>query len=113
MSTIAFCILSAALALIVGVILGLGLAAKLETKTAIREAIREAGLTKESTKLYGRAVRIFRRLQGLSTLDGDLANDILSPETKKLVDEWLAEHRALVESGKGGPAVYSAGGPVK
>ncbi len=78
---------------ILGFLCGMGVS----VKTAVRKAMREAGFTKDSTRLYGRAVKILRRLDGLTDLDGDMAGDILSPTTRKQVSEWLADYRKGLE----------------
>lgn len=87
---------------VAGVVAGIGWAAR----QAMDKAIRDAGLTRASAGLYGRAVRILRRLHGLVDLDGDIAGDLLTPESKRLVDGWVADHRALVATGEGGTAPY-------
>jgi hypothetical protein len=100
MTTLAFCLVTCLVTFPIAFLAGVSRS----TKTEVRKVIREAGFTKESALLYGRAVKLIRRLHGLTELDGDLAADILSPTTKKQVADWLADHRKLVESGKGGAA---------
>lgn len=63
------------------------------TKQQIRERLRALGFTENTAQLYARAAKILRRLDGLTDLDGDLAADILTPESKKQVSEWLADYR--------------------
>lgn len=58
-----------------------------------RDALKAAGLTKNSAAMYRRAVRIIRRLDGLTELDGEFAADILTPETKEQVSRWVADYR--------------------
>lgn len=58
-----------------------------------RDALRAAGLSKNSAALYRRAARIIRRLDGITDFDGDVAADILSPETKAQVAAWVADYR--------------------
>jgi hypothetical protein len=84
-AVVATCLIVAILAFLCG--MGVSL------KAAVRKAMRDAGFTKDSIRLYGRAVKILRRLDGLTDLDGDLAGDILSPTTRKQVSEWLADYR--------------------
>lgn len=86
---IAALIATSVVALTVGWVAGLGW----KTKQEIREQLRSIGLTKESASLYGRAAKILRRLDGLTDLDGDFAADVLTPETRKQVSEWLADYR--------------------
>lgn len=101
MITFAFCLATFVVAFLLGVSAG--------GKMEIRKALRDAGLTKDTAKLYGRATKILRRLHGLTELDGDLAADILSPASKKLIADWLADQRKLIEAGKGGASMYGTG----
>lgn len=55
--------------------------------------LRDLGLHRKSAELYGRAVKILNRLLALSDLDGALAGDVVSPETRELVIDWLTEHK--------------------
>lgn len=77
------------LAFIVGLVLGM--------KVKLREALRDAGLNKDTAKLYGRASRLLNRLDQTTDLDGALAGDVLSEETKKLIGEWLADYRKQIK----------------
>ncbi len=78
-------------------ILAFGTGAVVSARTINAKYLKEFGLTRESAALYGRAARILRRLHGVTELDGDLAADLLSTETKKLVDDWLADYRKQLE----------------
>jgi hypothetical protein len=78
---------------LVASILGWVCGVAMKTKQEIRERLRSIGLTKEAASLYGRAAKILRRLDGLTDLDGDFAADVLTPESKKQVSEWLADYR--------------------
>jgi hypothetical protein len=100
-TTLLLCLLTFTVAFLLGV--GYGI------KIEVRKAMREVGFTPESAKLYGRAVKILRRLHGLTQLDGELAADMLSPESARLVTDWLTDHRKLVAAGKGGPAAHTGG----
>lgn len=85
-------------ALFVGaLVFAFGAGAVVSARAINAKYLKEFGLTKESAKLYLRASRILRRLHGVIELDGDLAADLLSPATKKLVDEWLADYRKQLE----------------
>lgn len=55
--------------------------------------LRDLGLHRRSAELYARAAKILNRLAALTDLDGQLAGDILSPETKSQVSDWLTDHR--------------------
>jgi hypothetical protein len=61
--------------------------------TVLNKAQERAGMTRDAMRLYTRAAKILRRLDGVTELDGDFAADILSPESKKQVSEWLADYR--------------------
>lgn len=65
----------------------LGLRTNLDTR------LQKLGLNRNSAKLYARAVKILNRLHQVGDLDGALAGDALSPETKKLVGDWLADYK--------------------
>lgn len=78
---------------VIALALGFVLGSAAATKQRITEHLRSIGLTKDATKLYARAAKILRRLDGLTDLDGDLAADILTDATKKQVSEWLADYR--------------------
>ncbi len=71
-------------------------------KIQFRDALLKAGLSRDAGKLYGRAVRIFRRQAGLMLIDSELTGDVLSPESRKLVLDWLADYRRLAEKGDPG-----------
>lgn len=74
-------------------LIGFGAGAHAAGKAELRKAIREAGLNQDSVKLYFRAAKILRRLEGLTDLDGDLSPDILTATTRKQVTDWLADYR--------------------
>ncbi|GIM88846.1 hypothetical protein [Paractinoplanes toevensis] len=78
---------------VIGLLVGIAVPSRQEARKTVREEFRKAGLSENSVKLLGRAAKVLRRLDGLTDLDGDLAVDILSPESKKQVSEWLADYR--------------------
>lgn len=83
---------------------------KTTVKAEIGKIIRENGLgNMETVKLYGRAVKIVRRLHGLTELDGELAADILSPQSKRLVDQWVRDYRKALDEGKARAAAGTDG----
>ncbi len=55
--------------------------------------LRNMGLNRRSGELYARAAKILNRLAAVTDLDGVMAGDNLSPETKRQVEAWLADHR--------------------
>jgi hypothetical protein len=55
--------------------------------------LQRLGLNRQTAALYGRAARLIQRLEQAADLSGAIAGDVLSPETKKLVDDWLADYR--------------------
>jgi hypothetical protein len=59
--------------------------------------LRDLGLHRRSAELYARAAKILNRLAALTDLDGTLAGDILSPETKQQVSNWLTDHRREID----------------
>lgn len=58
--------------------------------------LEKLGLSHDTVVLYSRAVRILNRLDQENDLSGAMAGDVLSPETKKLVNDWLTDHRKKV-----------------
>jgi hypothetical protein len=77
------------------------LAVSKTARAEISKVARGSGLGDlENVKLYGRAVKILRRLDGLTELDGELAADMLSPESKRLVSDWVSDYRRVVEAGR-------------
>jgi hypothetical protein len=88
--------------LLLGLLGGFILGATVFGKYQFDKALRDAGLSKEAGMMYGRAVRIFRRLSGLAALDGELSGDSLSPQSRKLVVDWLDDYRRLTEKGDPG-----------
>ena len=96
----------ALLCLLGGFLLGLATGFKLEFKTALREA----GVSRDAANLYGRAVRIFRRLAGLAALDGELSGDALSDESRKLITDWLDDYRKLTTKGDPGTVTDTTAG---
>jgi hypothetical protein len=62
-------------------------------KVEIVKILRQHGLSPDAAKLFGRAIKLLRRLDATTDLDGAFAGDVLSPETKKQVSEWLADYR--------------------
>lgn len=87
------------LAGVFGVLFGIVIGLSARTKIEWQNALRQAGISKEALNLYGRAVRIFRRLSGLAALDGELSGDSLSPESRKLITDWLDDYRKLTTKG--------------
>lgn len=77
------------LALIVGLFFGFTAGVNVTTTNRLREL----GFTKNSAKLYARAIKILNRMSRVIELDGDFAGDVLSPDTKKQVDDLLTDYR--------------------
>lgn len=85
-------------ALFVGTLmLAFGSGAIVASRLATTQHLKTFGLTTESARLYQRAARILDRMQRVTQFDGDLCADILSPTTKTLVAEWLADYRKQIE----------------
>lgn len=59
--------------------------------------LRRLGLSKESVKLFHRAGRLLTRIVRVTDLDGPGSVDLLSLETRTLIDAWLAEYRTQIE----------------
>lgn len=62
-------------------------------RAAARIKMREYGIHKSMQPLYRRAVKILNRLAALTDLDGTMAGDQLSPETRQLVTEWVNDYK--------------------
>lgn len=58
-----------------------------------RAKLHKLGLNPRSAVLYARAVKILMRLNQLTDLDGLIAGDRLSPQTKEMVDKWATDYR--------------------
>lgn len=58
-----------------------------------QERLRQLGFTRASARLYTRAAKLLNRMVTVTELDGDFAADILSPTTKKAVQDWIADYR--------------------
>lgn len=91
-----------------GVAIGLGIIASFIVGGAVgfyvgvladnKGNLRELGFTRKAAGLYRRAAKLLNRMVTITDLDGDFAADILSPETRKQVDQWLADYRKEINS---------------
>lgn len=63
------------------------------TRAEVDKKLRELGWTRETAKLASRARKILVRLAQVTDLDGLRAGDNLSPETKSLINQWVADYR--------------------
>jgi flagellar basal body-associated protein FliL len=54
-------------------------------------------MSKADRQLYKEAARILNRLVTVTDLDGDFAADIVSPTTRKVIDQWLVDYRKEIE----------------
>jgi hypothetical protein len=50
-------------------------------------------ITKRDEKLYHEAARLIDRLLNISSLSAGIPEDILSPDTRKQMEIWLAQYR--------------------
>lgn len=78
-------LLTAIVAFFGGLFVGVG--------SQMKSKLRELGFTPNSAKLYSRAAKILNRMVKVTELDGDFAADILSEETKRQVNDWLADYK--------------------
>lgn len=62
-------------------------------RASFRAHLRDMGLTRDSAKLYRSAVKILYRLAQTVDLDGAMAGDCLSDETRQQVTNWVTTHR--------------------
>lgn len=58
--------------------------------------LQELGLSRRAAFLYSRAAQIMKRLDQDEDLSGTMAGDVLSPETREQVREWMSDHRKEV-----------------
>jgi len=86
------------MSLIVVAVLAFWAGLVVNTAVKVKEKLRELGFTKDAAKLYARAAKIFTRMVKVTDLDGDFSADILSPQTQKQVNEWLADYRKQVDT---------------
>lgn len=66
-------------------------------KTAAKQKMRKYGIHAGMLPLYRRAVKLINRLAQLTDLDGVMAGDQLSPDTRKLVTDWVADYKKEIE----------------
>jgi hypothetical protein len=66
-------------------------------KSAGKTEMKRLGMTKEKVDLFRRSARIINRLAQITDLDGVMAGDQLSPATRKLVSEWIADYKREIE----------------
>lgn len=57
-------------------------------------------LNKKDAALYREAAAILNRLVNVTDLDGDFAKDVVSPDTRQVIDDWLARYRTEIEKVK-------------
>jgi hypothetical protein len=65
-------------------------------KHATAAALKTAGFTRDHAKLYGRSAKILNRLAALTDLDGAMAGDQLSPESRQLVTDWVRDYKGEI-----------------
>lgn len=58
--------------------------------------LQELGINRRTAFLYSRAAQIMKRLDQEEDLSGAMAGDVLSPETRQQVREWMSDHRKEV-----------------
>lgn len=84
----------------IGVCAGWGLSLAMAygagVKQAAAAALKKAGFTRDHAKLYGRSAKILNRLAALTDLDGAMAGDQLSPESKQLVTDWVRDYKGEI-----------------
>lgn len=54
-------------------------------------------MTDADVKLYRQAAKLLNRMVNVTDLDGDIAADIVSPTTRKQIDEWLTTYRKEID----------------
>lgn len=77
----------------VGWVITLAAAYSAGVKIAIDRALKKAGYTRASFALFNRAAKLLNRLAALTDLDGAMAGDQLSPETRQLVTDWVTDYK--------------------
>lgn len=75
---------------------GFALGLVVKTQVEVRKTLRAHGFTKDSAGLFRRAMKTLNRMITVTDLDGDFAADILSPETRKQVEQLLTDYRKMV-----------------
>lgn len=60
---------------------------------ASREKKPRKVLTNHDVKLYREAAKILNRLVNVTDLSGAIPEDIVSPTTRKQIEDWLANYR--------------------
>jgi hypothetical protein len=69
----------------------LGVARNVRSET--KRQLHDLGLTPRTADLYQRAAKLLKSLVAVTDLDGPFGADVLSEETRKQVNEWLAAYR--------------------
>lgn len=59
--------------------------------------LRRMGISQDTVKQYHRAARLLTRIVRVTDLDGPGGADLVSPETRSLIDAWLADYRTNIE----------------
>lgn len=54
-------------------------------------------MNRNDRRLYKQAAGILNRLVNITDLDGDFAQDVISPATRKTIDDWLVAYRKEIE----------------
>lgn len=71
--------------------------AKRVIKEDVQKILRKAQLTKEDALLYRRAAHILNKLVTVTDLYGDMAADIVSDQTRKTIEVWMADYKAELD----------------
>ncbi len=66
-------------------------------QAAAKQKMRQYGIHDGMLPLYRRAAKLINRLAQLTDLDGALAGDQLSPDTRKLVTDWVTDYKKEIE----------------
>lgn len=64
---------------------------------AATRASERSKMTNTDVKLYRQAAKLLNRMVNVTELDGDIAADIVSPTTRKQIDEWLTTYRKEID----------------
>lgn len=58
--------------------------------------LQELGMTRRTAFLYSRAARLMKRLDQDEDMAGAMAGDMLSPDTREQVRNWVSDHEKEV-----------------
>jgi hypothetical protein len=63
----------------------------------IRAGLYKSRMSPQDAVLYRKAARILNRLINVTELDGDMAVDVVSVQTRRAIEVWLIEYNKEID----------------